>query len=84
MVSGVSCVELEDGELEYGEVMVADPLDVKREDVTERIRMKESFLNNGIRMSSMSAMEGDQSKVTRMRHANIKSLEKHNLAMKCQ
>ena len=50
LVSGVSCVELEDGELEYGEVMVADPLDVKREDVTERIRMKESFLNNGFQV----------------------------------
>ena len=44
LVSVVSCVELEDGELEYGEVMVADPLDVKREDVTERIRMKELLL----------------------------------------
>ena len=32
----------------------------------------------------MSAMEGDESKVTRIRHANIKSLEKCNSAMKCQ
>ena len=32
----------------------------------------------------MSAIEGDQSKVTRIRHANIKSLEKCNSAMKCQ
>ena len=57
LVSGVGCVELEDEELEYGEVMVADLLDVKHQDVTERIRMTESFLNNGITISSMSAMK---------------------------